>query len=151
MKQRPFRLRPKNRSHSPRPKPIYRPRERPSSNDQLRRDQLRRLEDRGRKERSRVGLPEAVALSRRVQRVPAVRTPHTPFLPNNPPAQSVTFERIREILADKGIRPNVCKARYERTQVLFAKGIAGARGKSPGKGGTYKRTPASTESCERSL
>lgn len=48
-------------------------------------------------------------------------------------------------------RQNVCQTRATRRAVLFAAQIAGKKGRSPGKGGTYKRTPESNISCERSF
>lgn len=42
-----------------------------------------------------------------------------------------------------------CEQRAARQGVLFAKGIAGRAGGSPGKHGTYKRTEESKISCER--
>lgn len=49
----------------------------------------------------------------------------------------------------KGYR-TVCKKRDERREQLFAMGIAGSgRRRSPGQGGSYKRTEGSQISCKR--
>lgn len=55
----------------------------------------------------------------------------------------------RLFLPDDRTRQTVCQTRAVRQQVLFAKNIAGHKGKSPGKGGTYRRTETSNETCER--
>lgn len=44
---------------------------------------------------------------------------------------------------------SICSRRGERREVLFAGRIAGFRGRSPGRGGSYKRTPESTTVCRR--
>lgn len=44
---------------------------------------------------------------------------------------------------------SVCSRRGERREVLFAARVAGYRGRSPGRGGSYKRTPESTQVCRR--
>lgn len=47
-------------------------------------------------------------------------------------------------------RQEICQTRTTRQEVLFAKNIAGKK-RSPGKNGTYKRTPDSTVHCEHKL
>lgn len=44
--------------------------------------------------------------------------------------------------------PSVCRKRAVRQQVLFAKDVAGRR-RSPGRGGTYRRTERSNETCSQ--
>lgn len=41
----------------------------------------------------------------------------------------------------------MCVRRKVRRMVMFALGVGGARRSAPGRGGTYRRTPSSEESC----
>jgi len=65
--------------------------------------------------------------------------------------EAIREQPIHSLFFQDGTRQNVCQTRAIRAGVLFAKGIAGKKGKSPGKGGTYKRTESSTVQCERSI
>lgn len=75
------------------------------------------------------------------------------YTPYEEAARPATVEHIFDVIhrAEPKNRQDICQTRSTRAQVLFAKGIAGKKGKSPGKGGTYTRTPESAISCERSL
>lgn len=147
-----FRLRPKSRAHRQPPRALI-PRERLRSKSSLALD---------RKDGSRAGPVRQIRkaglveeLTRPYFKPGTGRVFKSPagFLSEGPPSRSVSLERIREILRDPGrnARKNVCETRYQRQQVLFAKNIAGAIRKSPGKGGTYRKTEDSKVHCERSI
>lgn len=110
---------------------------------------LYRLRQRGKKD---TVPPRALAIRMRAR---VQSRPHEEYaayeLRHDDPASSVTFAEIRDALFHEAAPKSVCQSRAERQAVLFAKKIAGRPGKSPGKGGTYRRTDTSHITCERTL
>lgn len=149
-KLRHFRLRPKSRSHAARQRTQIKKlsRERSSKKTLALRPDNRAG---GRRIAKQYGLPEVGARIIRPDRVQAVRTLSPRYIPDTEPSQSVTYEAIRDLLRERPQRKNICETRAERRGVLFAKNIAGSTRKSPGKGGTYRKTEDSKVSCERSF
>lgn len=151
MPKRYFRLRPKSRAHRNPPKP-HRILRDLRSNDKLRQRKL----DLIRKDSNRNVRPYYAANRAGRLKGPArvqglfVDGPPLEALDNySESAPELGFARLRETISQS--RKTVCESRYQRQQVLFAKQIAGHKGRSPGAGGTYKRTEESKVSCERSI
>lgn len=65
--------------------------------------------------------------------------------PQEIPRQSVDILKSMQMVGQK-YRP-FCKKRKQRKEVLFALKVAGHKGRSPGRGGGYRRTIDSNYSC----
>jgi len=146
---RPFRLRPKKRAEVRPPKPfrLTKPREPQRSRETLRRIfKSKAGRDLAQKTRE-PGTVRALSVLKREAQASEARK--FQFYEESEP-RPIPLSQIRDILNPQIQQPKtVCQKRHERAQVLFAKNIAGKAGGSPGRNGTYHRTPDSNESCER--
>lgn len=143
-----FRLRPKKRADVRPPKPLrLKPREPQRSRETLRRIFKSQARADQAQKRRVLGSTRALSVLKRERR--SADTRKYEFY-EEPPA-IVPLSQIRDILHGGFEQPKktTCQKRHERIEVLFAKGIAGKAGGSPGRKGTYHRTPDSSQSCER--
>ncbi len=102
----------------------------------------------GLRDEGRPSTREELAATRALIRERRERERQMYFASEMEEAERIPMHQI--IREEDQARHSVCQARAIRQGVLFATGIAGKK-KSPGKGGTYKRTATSSISCERSL
>lgn len=144
-----FRLRPKSRAQAARSRRPKLTRERSSKYYLRRRDQEPSKGKAVLWRKDRAATPEQKAAAARILKRERIERQRNALwtVEDEQVQQTPTYN----LFFQDGTRQDVCQTRATRAGVLFAKGIAGKKGKSPGKGGTYKRTETSSIQCERSI